>query len=146
MKNLMLFLMCLSFTACAQTNKLTSDSVELKSKHDPYFIVSQGGGFTGKYETFMVLKSGLVNKLGENQDTVFYKELPWKTADSLFQMMEAIDFHEERSSAVGNMNYSLTIFKNGKNQRLSWADNKSPKKEVLDFYQFALKTIKAPTE
>jgi len=94
----------------------------------------------------MVLKSGLVNKLGENQDTVFYKELPWKTADSLFQMMEAIDFHEERSSAVGNMNYSLTIFKNGKNQRLSWADNKSPKKEVLDFYQFALKTIKAPTE
>jgi len=144
MKNFTFFLLLLSFAACAQTTKMTTTKKNAKDDLGSYFIISQGGGFTGMYETFLALRNGTVNRILENQDTVFYKAFKSTTADSLFQMMNAIDLSGEKNSAPGNMNFSLIIFKDGKEQGLSWADNKTPSKEVLDFYHLAFSEIKKP--
>ena len=138
----MLLLIMLSFTACSQTKKMTDSGNIAQNNSDSYIILGQGGGFTGRYEFYEVRRTGVVNQIIDNSDTIFYSQLGEDVTNSIFEQLSSLSLNDFQNSAPGNMNYSLKIYQRGETHAVNWSDNNNPKDDILKFYQFVYTKIK----
>jgi len=146
MKQIIVLFFAASLLACANHKKMTTPEAEIEAQKvlSDYFVISQGGGFTGAYETYLVQKDGKIIQLGMQSDSTTYGAMAPETADSLFAALPSLGITERAISPAGNMNYSITTFINGTKKTLSWADMAKPNDAILNFYKFALLEIKKP--
>lgn len=109
-----------------------------------YFIISQGGGFTGAYETFLVQKDGTIIQLKNQNDSTLIGQMAPEIVDSLFNALPNLVISDRAISPPGNMNYAIITFINGTKNTVTWADAAKPNEAILSFYTFALLEVKKP--
>ena len=142
-KNVFLFFAA-SLVACANHKKITPSELEKQNVSSDYFIISQGGGFTGAYETYLVQKEGKVIAIQNQSDSTYLRTLAPETVDSMFQVLPNLGITTTALSPPGNMNYALITFIDGTKNTLTWADAAKPNEAILTFYKYALLEVKRP--
>jgi len=146
MKKILVLFFAASLLACANHKKMTAQKSEVETQKvaTDYFIISQGGGFTGAYETYLVQKDGKVIAIQNQSDSTYLRTLAPETVDSLFSELPKLGISTKALSPPGNMNYAITTFIDGTKNTLSWADAAMPNEAILSFYKFALLEVKRP--
>lgn len=146
MRTLIALLFTASLLACANTKHMPPESNQttIQNAESDYFIISQGGGFTGAYETFLVQRDGKIFQLIDNVDSsTFIGQLAVEKTELLFAELVEIDLKNGAISPAGNMNYSFTSYLKGTKHTLTWADGAQPEKPIYDFYQKAMLEVRA---
>ena len=144
MKTLFAFLFTASLIACANTKTMSPESNQktIQKAESDYFIISQGGGFTGKYETFVVYREGKIVLLTGESDSTSFGQLTPEKANSLFEALPGLGVTTQSLCAPGNMNYSLTVFLNGTKNTLTWADMVTPNAAIFSFFNTAMAEVR----
>lgn len=124
--------------------KQDSPDSQQKRTISDYFIVSQGGGFTGAYESYLVYRNGRIIQLIGETDSSYIATLAPETTDSLFQTLLSLNIPDKALSAPGNMNYEITTCLNSDKKTLKWSDNERPDDAIMRFYTFVLLEVKKP--
>ena len=122
-------------------------STEVKEIEKPvvelsYFIIGEGGGFTGLYTQYKVWNSGKVELYNEEKDSFSEKgDLPSAVAKEIFEEVANLGLVEYEFYKPGNLNYRIKIPNAAQENLIVWSDNQSPSEDVLIFYKKVMNAI-----
>lgn len=144
-----IFSSLIAFTIVACGNQKTVVTEEVTETESPkemaYFIIGEGGGFTGMYEQYKVSETGEVESWNniENQTTKTVGKLDETVVKDLFKRLRKLKLEENPVNAPGNMNYSINYVDNERAYTVLWSDNNSPSVDVLAFYKEAMNAVRS---
>ena len=122
-----ILLICL---ACKATKK------ESAVAHDTFLLLGQGGGFTGRYEEYIIREGGSVEKWNEqNKTSIPLGELGVETTRELFQNWNKLDKQNLKALAPGNMNYRISYVGPQGEITIKWSDAQVPNPQIIDFFK-----------
>lgn len=129
--------------SCGETkNVATTEQPATEEVPTSFFIIGEGGGFTGAYEQYKVLENGQVKVWnGEDESTAPLGTLPEKEVSELFQSIQKLNF-EGLPFKPGNMNYSINLVTSEGAQIIQWSDQNFPDVEVVSFYKTTMNLIR----
>ena len=131
MKYLLIAFLTISFTACKHGPKKVSSE---KSWDFERIYFSSGGGFTGKYDRYILLNSGELFKIN-NRDTLQIKQLKDQSLDSINNIVLDINL-ESAPDFPGNITYNLEIKASDFYYKARWGDeNYSPPAPLLRLFE-----------
>ena len=112
-------------------------------------IVGSGGGFTGQYIDYIILKNGAVYKKDSFKDELVYLgKIKKNHALQLFESFENAGLKDVKCNFPGNMNNYIKFVDNNDEYFLQWSmgQNGFVDPKVKLFYQIAMKKIGELTE
>jgi hypothetical protein len=105
------------------------------SKTDRSFTIGKGGGFTGKYDIFLVKKSGSVYKVTESKTEGLIKEIDKKQISEIFKQFDQLKITEANFSHPGNMTSFIRYQVDNKTYEIKWGStNVKPPQNYIDFF------------
>lgn len=132
MKNILLFssVACLFFWSCKPKDYLLDD---LPNRQ---IVFGEGGGFTGKYTTWMLLDSGQIfQKSGVGAKYEPIGKVKYKIAKNLYKKAESIPAETMKESRPGNYNYELILQRDTLELKSTWANEADVDTLILSFYK-----------
>lgn len=137
--NIAFFVLLIS---CSGTKNMPVKTVD-QTQHEEFIIISQGGGFTGVYESYMIKSTGDVFQINAaEKDSLQIGKLNGLINDSLFTIARSLNFSEATNTAPGNMTYRIMVNLEDRKQEVSWADDAKQKKDILLFFEYAFLEVK----
>jgi hypothetical protein len=126
MKKLTLLLLsALLLAACCKT------TVPLRS-----FSIGKGGGFTGKYDEYLVKSNGEVFTISNGQSPVLFRTFDKEKIRDIFRKFDALHISSITFSHPGNMTSYIRCELDDKTCEIKWGDPKQkPPQNVLDFFE-----------
>ena len=111
---------------------------------ETYFIIGEGGGFTGVYEQYKISNNGTVAAWDgtTSKSSTETQMLGKKTTAKFFNDLEKLNIAGMQLNQPGNMNYSINLVTPNGASTILWSDNFSPSIEVLTFYKEVMNTIR----
>ncbi|MEI6123337.1 MAG: hypothetical protein WCQ95_06880 [Bacteroidota bacterium] len=107
------------------------------------FSIGKGGGFTGKYEEYLVKSTGEIYKIAENKSPELIKTLNSKRTNEVFTKFEQINITTLNFSHPGNITSYIRYTLNGKSYEIKWGDNKVvPPQNIVDFFDLVWNIVK----
>ncbi len=125
----------------------TNTSTEVEETVTPttktsYFIISEGGGFTGLYTQYKVSENGKVELYNEENDSFSLKgKLTSAAAKEIFDQLSDLRLAEYEYYKPGNLNYRIRIPGEPRDNLIIWSDSNSPDEKVLHFYKKVMNEI-----
>lgn len=98
-------------------------NVEMQHELPERIILGAGGGFTGRWEGFIIEQDGSVwswSGYGAPSDTNFVGRLPADSLQILARLVPDSGFYADSTSETGNMTAFLEIMRGGDAHRVSW--------------------------
>lgn len=138
MKFLTLLASCLLISSCGSNKVLSPDE-----SAGAQLVLSHGGGFTGKYNTYYLLENGQLWKAGETigvSDEV--KSLSKDVATQIFSNYEILGLADVQVETYGNLLYSITMKKDGESHKISWEKGDAGSESLQLFYGNVMNQIK----
>jgi len=142
-----LALMLNSCKILTPTPEVSNTPTEVKETEEPtsdkgYFIIGEGGGFTGLYTQYKVSENGKVELYNEEDESFTLKgKLASATAKEIFTQMRVLKLNEYEYYKPGNLNYRIKIPGEPRTNLITWSDSNSPDEEVLVFYKKVMNEI-----
>ena len=100
MKYTYLILIALTLFSCKQKQAINNTANENAS----YFIIGQGGGFSGQYEQFKISSTGIIERFDANsQEYLGLRSLDKKEVKPLFDEIKQLGLYEYELDQRGNM-------------------------------------------
>lgn len=122
-----ILLICL---ACKTTKE------ESAVAHDTFLLLGQGGGFTGRYEEYIIHKGGSVEKWNEeNKTTTPLGKLDTERTRELFKDWDKLNKQNLRGLTPGNMNYRISYVAPQGETTIKWSDAQVPNPQIVDFFK-----------
>jgi hypothetical protein len=107
------------------------------------FSIGRGGGFTGKYDEYLVKSNGEVYNISNGQSPVLFFTLTKEQATNIFKKLDQLNIPTLNFSHPGNMTSYIRIEANQKNYEIKWGDTKNaPPQNVSDFFELVWSTIR----
>ncbi len=107
------------------------------------FSLGRGGGFTGKYDEYLVKSNGEVYNISNGQAPELFFTLKKEQITSIFKQFDQLNISSLNFSHPGNITSYLRTEKNSKTFEIKWGDFKNkPPKNVLDFFEFVWSSIR----
>ena len=132
-------------TAPTPVEENTSTEVketEVATTGKGYFIIGEGGGFTGLYTQYKVSENGKVEIYNEEDESFTLKgKLASATAKEIFTQLRVLKLNEYEFYKPGNLNYRIKIPGEPRANLITWSDSNSPDEEVLLFYKKVMNEI-----
>ncbi len=101
----------------------------------------EGGGFTGKYTTWMLLDSGQVfQKSGIGAKYAEIGKLKYSQAKKFYKRADAISVDVMKQNKAGNYNYELILQRDSVDYKAGWANEADIDTSILNLYK-ELRTI-----
>ncbi len=100
------------------------------------FSIGRGGGFTGKYDEYLVKSNGEVYNISNGQAPVLFFTFKKEQIVAIFKKFEQLNIRSLNFSHPGNMTSYIRTEDNGKTFEIKWGDLKNkPPQNVLDFFE-----------
>ncbi|NND95133.1 MAG: hypothetical protein HKN45_09720 [Flavobacteriales bacterium] len=110
-----------------------------KEQTEKSFVISYGGGFAGKYDTYRIHNNGAVEI--QNSDLVTYAHHKLLNPDStkaIFLSLDDLDLEDYSFDRPGNMTYKLEL----DDTRVRWSDSdKSVRVDIRMFFDRVWKLV-----
>ncbi len=107
------------------------------------FTIGKGGGFTGKYDTYLVKSDGLVYKTNEGQADELIKKIDKKQIALIFKHFDQLNIIEDKFSHPGNMTSFIRYTVDSKSYEIKWGStNAVPPQKYADFFDEVWKLIR----
>jgi len=108
------------------------------------FTIGKGGGFTGKYDTYLVKENGSVYKLSETQSEELIKNIDKKQISEIFSQFEQLNITEDNFSNPGNMTSFIRYTVDNKTYEIKWGSTSvMPPQKYVDFFNKVWNLIRA---
>ncbi len=100
------------------------------------FIIGKGGGFTGKYEVFLVQSNGEVFKVvNEQPSSTMEVKIDKKQISEVFREFDQLNIPGVNFSYPGNMTYFVRCTENNKTHEIKWGSpNVAPPQNFIVFF------------
>jgi hypothetical protein len=122
--NLILFIAIMLTTSCKTQTPLQS------------FSIGKGGGFTGKYDEYLVKSSGEVYNISNGQSPVLFKTFSKEQIKAVFKKFDGLHISTVNFSHPSNMTSYIRSEINNKTYEIKWGDAQMPPPQnVLDFFE-----------
>lgn len=110
-----------TFSACKQ-NKIIETPNDSKENKTGYFIVGEGGGFTGLYEQYKIKQNGDIEAYDFNTDAyTLLKKVKESDVEVFFTKIDELELAEVEVNIPGNMSQYIEINYNGiKEHIITW--------------------------
>jgi hypothetical protein len=108
------------------------------------FTIGKGGGFTGRFETYLVQEDGNVYKVNQNNaDGVFIK-IDKKQIAEIFKKFEQLTIAEDSFSHPGNISSFIRYQADNKTYEIKWGSpGMKPPQKYADFFDFVWNIIRS---
>jgi hypothetical protein len=108
------------------------------------FTIGKGGGFTGKYDTYLVKENGSVYKLSETQSEELIKNIDKKQISEIFSQFEQLNITADNFSNPGNMTSFIQYTVDHKTYIVKWGGaGMTPPQKYVDFFNKVWNLIRA---
>lgn len=106
-----------------------------------YLFLQQGGGITGKYESYKLYQDGRVEQINEGtvESTCRIDE---SAANEIFEGWNRVDGNIGMPNKPGNMNYRIEYHSNDKHREISWGDVQPVSDLLQEFFSTSLTTMR----
>ncbi len=99
------------------------------------FSIGKGGGFTGKYDEYLVKSTGEVLNISNKQTPTHFIQLGKDQIKAIFQGLEKLNIAKMNFSHPGNITSYIRCDINNKTYEIKWGDTKNvPPQMVQDFF------------
>lgn len=123
-KNILLLFSTLVFIVSCRT-----------SAQQQSFTIGKGGGFTGKYDEYLVKNTGKIYKISKINAPEFVRKISKKQTSEIFKLFNKLNIMGTDFSHPGNMNYFIRYEVDGKNYEIKWGDSRvTPPQNYVDFF------------
>jgi len=106
-------------------------------------VLSHGGGFTGKYNTYYLLENGQLYKgsgdLSGSSSKV--KSLEKYAAKQIFSNYDVLGLKDIKVQAYGNLNYSVTMLDDEGKHYIKWDKGQEGSEKLQLFYRSVMNVI-----
>jgi hypothetical protein len=100
------------------------------------FSIGKGGGFTGKYDEYLVKSNGEVYNISNKQAPVLFKTFSKEQIAAIFKKFDLLRIRTLNFSHPGNMTSYIRTETDNKTYEIKWGDAKNtPPQNVLDFFE-----------
>lgn len=137
MKNALLVssVACLFFWSCKPKDYL------MDNLPNRQITFGEGGGFTGKYTTWMLLDSGQVfQKSGIGAEYAEIGKLKYAQAKKFYKRADAVSVDMMKQNKAGNYNYELILQRDSVDYKAGWANEADIDTSILNLYK-ELRTV-----
>lgn len=139
MNKLLFFLVLSVMTIACKSNKVESPAESTGKK----LLLSHGGGFTGKFNSYTILENGQLFKASETKGVMDkQKSLPQNVVDQIFSNYEVLDLANMEVKTYGNLLYSVTMYDNGTEKKISWEKGDKGSETMQLFFRNVMNQIK----
>ena len=137
-----IFLLIGLFSLMGMTCKLTHYNPELYKK--PVILFGEGGGFSGKETTYVLIKKGyLFKKVGSAEEYELVRTVPVESCQSIFKKVKALSPAMLKTQQAGNMYQFMEVEVEKETYRMVWGNEGKPVdpelkalyKELIGLYQ-----------
>lgn len=105
--------LAITFSACKQ-NKIIEAPNDANENRSGYFIVGEGGGFTGLYEQYKIKQNGDIEAYDFNTEAyTLIKKVKESDVEVFFTQIEELNLAEVEVNIPGNMSQYIEINYNG---------------------------------
>ncbi len=103
---------------------------------DRSFTIGKGGGFTGKYDVYLVKSNGDVFKVVKDQPTSeLVIKIDKKQIAEIFKQFDQLNIKEAKFSHPGNINSFIRYQVDSKTYEIKWgSNNEVPPRIYIDFF------------
>ena len=123
-------LACLFFWSCKPKDYM------IDNLPNRQITFGEGGGFTGKYTTWMLLDSGQIfQKSGIGAEFSEIGKLKYSQAKKFYKRADAISVDMMKENKAGNYNYELILQRDSVDYRAGWANEASVDTSILNLYK-----------
>lgn len=121
---------CLFFWSCKPKD------YALDNLPNRQIVFGEGGGFTGKYTTWMLLDSGQIfQKSGIGAEFEPLGKVRYKKAKELYKKAEAIPDAKMKENKPGNYNYQLLLRRDTLELKSTWSNEADVDTLILGLYK-----------
>ncbi len=107
------------------------------------FTIGRGGGFTGKYDEYLVKNNGEVYKLEKDKAPVLFEKIGKKEALDIFAKFKQLNITSIKFSHPGNMTSYISYTSDNKTYEIKWGDSRNlPPQNVQDFFNSVWSAIR----
>jgi hypothetical protein len=100
------------------------------------FSLGKGGGFTGKYDEYLVKSNGEVYNISNGQSPVLFKTFSKDQIKDIFRKFDGLNISSVNFSHPGNMTSYIRCEQNNKTCEIKWGDARMPPPQnVMDFFE-----------
>lgn len=108
------------------------------------FTIGKGGGFTGRFETYLVQDNGNVYKINQNDAEEVIVKIDKKKIAEIFNMFEQLNITEDSFSHPGNISSFIRYQIDNKTYEIKWGSpGMKPPQKYADFFDFVWNSIRA---
>ncbi|MGK0365340.1 MAG: hypothetical protein ACI85O_002406 [Saprospiraceae bacterium] len=132
MKNIILLssVACLFFWSCKPKDYM------IDNLPNRQITFGEGGGFTGKYTTWMLLDSGQIfQKSGIGAEFSEIGKLKYSQAKKFYKRADAIAVDKMKENRAGNYNYELILQRDSVDYKAGWANEADVDSSILNLYK-----------
>lgn len=107
------------------------------------FTIGKGGGFTGKYDVFLVKENGEILMYNKEYPKDFIKKMNKKVTAEIFNEFNNLNISEKNISHPGNMTSFIRYESDGKTHEIKWGGpGYEPPQDVISFFNKVWDIIK----
>ena len=107
------------------------------------FSIGKGGGFTGKYDEYMVKSNGEVYNISNKQTPVLFKTMNKEQTKAIFDKFKQLNIASVKFLHPGNMTSYISCEIDNKSYEIKWGDARNtPPQIVQDFFNSVWNTIR----
>lgn len=100
------------------------------------FTIGKGGGFTGKYDEYLVKSNGEIYNISNGQAPELFITFPDKKIKALFDRFQQLNIKTIQFSYPGNITSYIRLEQDGKLWEIKWGDSrKLPPQNIHDFFE-----------
>ncbi len=124
-----------------------SPIVNFQDYDDVLLTVGSGGGFTGIYNEYSLLKSGEVYKWNSaSNKRTYVGKLKQNVTRQFFNNYKTLNFEKKKINNPGNLNYYIKFDNSINEHKLLWSGRANIDSNVLLFYKTFMKKINIITK
>lgn len=121
---------CLFFWSCKPKDYLVDN---LPNRQITF---GEGGGFTGRYTSWMLLDSGQVlQKSGFGTEYSEIGKLKYSQAKKFYKRADAISLNKMKENKAGNYNYEFVLQRDSVNYKAAWSNEADIDTTILNLYK-----------
>ena len=139
MNKFLFFLVISVMTIACKSNKVESPSEAVGKK----LVLSHGGGFTGKYNSYTLLENGQLFKASNTKGVVNkQKDLPKDIVDQIFSNYDVLGLADIKIETYGNLLYTVQMMDGGNKNKISWEKGDKGSETLQLFFRNVMNQIK----
>jgi hypothetical protein len=107
------------------------------------FSIGKGGGFTGKYDEYLVKSNGEVYNISNGQAPTLFSTFKKDQIAAIFKKFDQLHITTINFSKPGNMTSYIRTEANNKTYEIKWGDSRMPPPQnVQDFFDFVWSSVR----